>query len=495
MSAAQASPLYRKRTVNISIVSKFVTILGAFLIIFSSMILTIDIYGYSIPFYDEWDAEAYATYVPFLNGQYEFFHLFEPHNGHRIVFTRLSSLILFQLNGGWDPELQMILSAFLHALTGALMVYVVVQEKVKYIDLISLCAIVLVFSIPFSWMSVLVAFQTQFYFMMLFAIVSIIALSNSMYFLGYLFAFCSYLSLTLGAFVLPAFVTGIVVCAINSRSFERKEILHVVFAGAIFFAMILLRSEALADDVYKAQSFVSLSISTIAALWWPFRLSNPLGMLVFLPFLIYLCRSLFYGRPKLLYIVLGAFVLFQIFAMGYFRGADGVPPANRYLTILSFGICANLLCLIEIFKLRSGNVKVLLGLAWLLVVGFGILFAAKLSITVGLPERHAQNITSQAVLSEYLSNTNSSVFEGFDDLEISYNNTERLTEILSDPVVISFLPSTLVPTNVDKLGFFKRILFEFNLLLGSLGVLALALGLYLSFGQVPKQLVIWKFKF
>lgn len=402
--------------------------------------------------------------------------------------------MLFQLNGGWDPELQMILGAYLHALTGVLVIYVIIQEKVNSIDLISLFVIVLVFSIPFSWMSVLVAFQTQFYFMMLFAIVSIIALSNSRYILGYFFAVCSYLSLTLGAFILPAFATGIVVCAINSRSIDRKDILNLVVTGGIFLSMILFRSEAVADDIYKAQSFTSLSISTIAALWWPFRLSNPLGILVFLPFLIYLFWTLFYDRPRILYIALGTFVLLQIFAMGYFRGADGVPPANRYLIILSFGVCVNFLCLIEILKLCTGNAKVLLGLVWLIVVGCGILFAAQLSVTVGLPQRHAQNIESQSVLSEYLIHHDISVFEGYDDLEISYNDIERLTDILSDPVVVSFLPSTLVPTNIDKLVFFKWILFKYNLALGCLGVLALALGIILLFGQIKRQLVVWKFK-
>ncbi len=371
--------------------------------------------------------------------------------------------------------------------------FVVVQDKVKNIDRISLCAIVLVFSIPFSWMSVLVAFQTQFYFMMLFSIVSIIALSNSMYFLGYLFAVCSYLSLTLGAFVLPAFVAGIVVCATKSRSFERKDMLNVVFAGGIFVAMVLFRSEAVADDVYKAQSFTDFSISTIAALWWPFRLSNPLGMLVFLPFLIYLCRSLFYGSPKILYIVLGAFVLFQIFAMGYFRGADGVPPANRYLIILSFGICANLLCLIELFRPRGSFMNLFLAVAWLFAIGFGVLLAAYASLTVGLPERYAQSITSQSILLEYLENRNMSVFEGYEDLEISYNNPERLADILSDPVVNSFLPSTLVPANSGRLGLYKRVLFEYNFAIGSLGVLALVFGIFLLFKQVPNQLVVRKF--
>ena len=42
--------------------------MGAFFIILASMVITIDNYGSPVPFYDEWDADAVALYVPYLRG-------------------------------------------------------------------------------------------------------------------------------------------------------------------------------------------------------------------------------------------------------------------------------------------------------------------------------------------------------------------------------------------------------------------------------------------
>ena len=439
------------------------------------MILTINAYGVSIPFFDEWDAEGYATYVPLVKDEYDFASIFDSHNGHRITSTRLAFLTLFLLNGGWDPELQMTLSAFLHALTGALVVYVIVRNKVEYIDLFSVCAIVLVFSIPFSWMSVLVAFQTQFYFMILFATLSIIFLSDARYFFGYLFSVFSYLSMTPGAFILPAFMIGKVIAA-KDVSALRKDVLYLVAAAGIFLAMILLRTEVSVDDVYSARNIFDFSISTMAALWWPFRLGNVLGVFVYIPMIIYFSRSFFGNRTCIVLAMLGAFLICQIIAMGYFRGAYGVPPANRYLAILSLGICVNMLCLMDILKQSYSLKNLIFSLIWVFVISYGVLMAAHASLTVGLPERHEQNLVAQSVITEFLRDRDESVFAGYSDLDISYNNPERLVDLLSDPIMISILPSALNSANPDRLSSAKHFLFKYNLILMSLGILALHLG-------------------
>ena len=440
------------------------------------MVLTIDAYGFSIPFFDEWDAEGFATYVPLVKDQYDFASIFDSHNGHRITSTRLTFLTLFLLNGGWDPELQMIFSAFLHALTGALVVYVIVRNKVERVDLCSVCAIVLVFSIPFSWMSVLVAFQTQFYFMIFFATLSIFFLSESRHFLGYLFSVFSYLSMTPGAFILPAFIIGKVIAVTDFRALGRREVLHLMIASGIFLTMLLLRKEVTVDDAYSAQNIFDFSISTMAALWWPFRLSNVLGVFVYIPMLIYFSRSFFGNSMRIVLAILGVFVILQIIAMGYFRGADGVPPANRYLTILSLGICVNMLCLMDILKQRFSLKTLFFGSIWVIVVSYGVLMAARASLTAGLPERYEQNLVAQSIITEFLIDGNESVLVGYSDLEISYNDPERLVDLLSDPVMVSILPSTLNPANPDRLNSAKNFLFRYNPVLMSLGILALCIG-------------------
>jgi len=264
--------------------------LGAFAIIFSSMVFVIDVYGLSIPFHDEWDAEAYAVYAPLLQGNYGFWNLFDPHNGHYIIFTRLSAIALFAWNSGWDPELQMILGAFLHALTGMFVVCIILRKHSELLDWFAVFAAVVLFSIPFSWMSILVAFQTQFYFMLLFAVLALQALCESRRATGYFLSICSYLSMSGGAFVLPAFalVAGFRMC--REKAVGAKQAFDILVPMMIFLMMILCRSDANADELYSARNVLDFALSTGAALSWPFRPSHFVGILVFAPLCYVLAR-------------------------------------------------------------------------------------------------------------------------------------------------------------------------------------------------------------
>jgi hypothetical protein len=69
----------------------------------------IDRYGSPTPFWDQWDAEGDFLYPRFLGGTLHFSDLIAPHAEHRILATRLwSLLLLLELEGYWDPTLQML---------------------------------------------------------------------------------------------------------------------------------------------------------------------------------------------------------------------------------------------------------------------------------------------------------------------------------------------------------------------------------------------------
>ncbi len=447
--------------------------LGAFAIIFSSMVFVIDVYGLSIPFHDEWDAEAYAVYAPLLQGNYGFWNLFDPHNGHYIIFTRLSAIALFAWNSGWDPELQMILGAFLHALTGMFVVCIILRKHSELLDWFAVFAAVVLFSIPFSWMSILVAFQTQFYFMLLFAVLALQALCESRRATGYFLSICSYLSMSGGAFVLPAFalVAGFRMC--REKAVGAKQAFDILVPMMIFLMMILCRSDANADELYSARNVLDFALSTGAALSWPFRPSHFVGILVFAPLCYVLARSFTGKRAPDIYLAIGVFVLCQILAMALFRGASGISPANRYVVILSLGLCVNILCAVEILKAiprpRSARKGTFLIVGWLVIAIHGALFAGYQSFAAGLPERHEQNQLARSLILEYLASDDPAVFEGYEALEISYDNPERLAALLSDPAIRSVLPSELTASNQDRLAGAKNLLYRSKAVLLLLG--------------------------
>src|SRR5580700_8459600 len=85
-----------------------------FLAALGGQLWTVWLYGSPIPIWDQWD-EAYDVFKPWLEGHLTWGILVAPDNNHRILLTRLLDLGLIQLNGRWDPLLQMTVNAFIHA--------------------------------------------------------------------------------------------------------------------------------------------------------------------------------------------------------------------------------------------------------------------------------------------------------------------------------------------------------------------------------------------
>ena len=61
------------------------------------------------------DRRGGGLYVPFNEGCLSWRQIAALHNEHRVVFTRLLALGLLSLNGQWDPQLQQVVNAGLHA--------------------------------------------------------------------------------------------------------------------------------------------------------------------------------------------------------------------------------------------------------------------------------------------------------------------------------------------------------------------------------------------
>ena len=142
----------------------FFILAGVFFSIFASKLFLIAHFGSGIPFWDQWDAEAYGLLVPFLEGRLGWGDLLAPHNEHRIMLTRLFVLGLFLLNGQWDPLLEMVAQAALHA--GVLAFFVALcRSFLRQCSWIGFALLtVLIYCIPFSYENTLWGFQSQFYF-------------------------------------------------------------------------------------------------------------------------------------------------------------------------------------------------------------------------------------------------------------------------------------------------------------------------------------------
>ncbi len=472
----------RKYILNLE--SKYFIALGIFLIVFSAIAVTINIYGVSMPFYDEWDAEAAAMYSNLETKSYSFGNIFDSHNGHRIVFTRITQYILYFLNGGWDPELQLFVNAFLHALTAAFLFVFVSAHQNRTENIFSAIAVLILFAIPFSWMSILVPFQTQFYYMIFFSIISMYGLCENKYLLGIIFALFAYMSMTPGAFVLPAYIVTALIGCIREKSICKKDIFTLILIGLLFLLFVLMQGSDTSTSSYSSHSVRDFLVSLIAAFWWPFNASQLAGVVVHLPIAALTLKALRESAVPKLYLAIAWFVWLQLIAMALFRGAGGVPPANRYWELLLIGMVINLISAIHlIYKSEKNLAKNALFCLWLSIATVGMYQLAVESLTTGLQTRMTQNQTALAMVAEFTETGDETVFDGFEGLDISYPDKERLITLLRNPNVASILPTSITKLGTNQLAWFKSIIFQLSWLIAAIGTLLFSAGILKAFNK------------
>jgi len=128
-----------------------------------------------VPFWDEWTATADLILKPYCKGQVPWEAIWEPHNGHRIVLTRLWEIGWFSVLGQWDPTVVASLNSIL--LTAAEFGFVcwialAWPARAQVLWLIGSTAIL---AVPYGYENLLVAFQSQFHFLIVLGLIAICA--------------------------------------------------------------------------------------------------------------------------------------------------------------------------------------------------------------------------------------------------------------------------------------------------------------------------------
>jgi hypothetical protein len=192
-------------------VSPVVPVLGGCLtIMFGAKLWLISQYGTTVPFWDQWNAEGGILYKPYFDGTLRLSALLAPHNEHRIFFSRILALALLVLDRRWDPPLQMIVNAALHvAAIGALLAMLARGLRLQSVAALALFTAAFLV-VPFAWENTIGAFQSPFYFYLLFVILAVWAHGSAWslsWITATLLAVASFFSLSSGAltpFVLAA---------------------------------------------------------------------------------------------------------------------------------------------------------------------------------------------------------------------------------------------------------------------------------------------------
>ncbi|MEN9799830.1 MAG: hypothetical protein RL653_3527 [Pseudomonadota bacterium] len=405
--------------------------------------------GGGLPYWDQWDAEGAHLLKPWLDGTWEPSALLAPHNEHRVLWTRLAVLGLFEANGRqWDNLPAALFNAGLAGvLWGGL--WAAVARGLGTASRVGLAVTVLAMSwLPFGWENSLLGFNTHFFLLMLgaLALTWLAAGQEDRPVRG---GAALGLVAAVSAFTMASSVVscvsaaGVVALRVAWGSLRiRTALAWVGVLGAAAWMTWAFVPVVPGHAPLKASSAAEWALAFRRAAAWPAEGPWGLGALMWAPVLLLgarCWRSRRAGDGALRVLGLAAWVLGQAAAMAYARGHGFQEVSSRYTDLLAVGVVANLGAAWRLWEEGARGTW-----SWLPLAGTSLVAAAGLvrhapgdlaaARTYGQTgERHA------AVVREYLRTGDFQVLaEAGGDLP--YPDAERLRQLLDTPSLRGVLP-------------------------------------------------------
>lgn len=432
-------------------------VLSLLLTIVGFNLLLVQYAGFPQPVWDQWDAQALNLYAPYLQGNLSIYSLFEPHNEHRIFNTRLLSLLLLEVNGQWDPLLEMFVNVILHVVLLFILVRTLSGVSRDKVFIGSMVLGAVIWTLPFGWDNLLSGFQSQFYFLAIFSVLSIyFFVSAEVYkkawWVSLIMAILAVLSMASGLLVFPILIALSLLQILRSKKYSVKTLSALFFIVVVFIICLSLMHEVPGHEELKAKSIVSFVISLMRSLAWPFINEPWLVILLYSPLLIMLATLLKTKRLQgsdIYMLAIACWVVLQAAAIAYSRGGVGNAPLSKYMDLLKIGLLLNgvaLFRLVEFLKPMSEKAKSIgkiYYLTWfaLAILGMFSLFSGGVHQEIKLQKFYG-DIQLQA-LQKFIFDNDDSLIVNQPFRHIPYPNDKHLMMVLSDETIRSIMPPEL----------------------------------------------------
>ena len=433
---------------------------AVFALILGAKLRMIERYGSDLPYWDQWDAEGDNLYRPYLEKQLAAAALFQPHNEHRIFFTRVFALGLFEANDRqWDARVQLVANAVLHAGIALLLLALALRVLPALPAGAFAGVAVLFFGMDVSWENTLSGLQATFYFLLLFSVLhlggTLLARPRS---LGWWLAPLAGLAtlFSMGSGLLSALallsVTGLRV--VRDRKLTREDAFVLAANAAIATAGWLLKTDVPGHAMLKAPNFLVWLDAWTHQLAWPMTATGtawyaPLGLVPPLALLAAYVRRKIDGPLALTLLGASTWTLLQTMAIAYARGATEQGYSSRYTDTLALGVLLNLLSLAYLTTQARAPRRRRLGLAlttlFTLICLWGLRRESVSSydgILRHLPEVNAARI---AAVRGYLFNRDPAFFTKTPWNELPYPSVDRLAKLLDSSILRPLLPASVRP--------------------------------------------------
>lgn len=430
-----------------------------FALVVGCRLLLIDHYASDVPILDQWDAEGAFLLKPFVEGSLHLGDLFAAHNEHRIVLTRLWTLLWYWLNGQWDPRLEIVANAFLFGFISVLVAVALARifGGRKYAAII--IAVTLWAGLPYAQENTLWGFQSCFYFLIGLSLAAIWCLASDRnrvcYWIGAVAALAACFTMASG------FLCGVAVLVVQLLRFYRQRLdaRQLVAASALPLAIVAIGLATRATVPHHA-AFVAPSVGLWFAhfarcMAWPFCDWPVMALLMYLPVVALTLRyaqrsrqlTIEYATGCELLIAVASWVVLQAAAISYGRAGYDVRVMSRYMDLLAIGAMVNFFALLALGAQASTTRLRVATAAWAVVVIVG---ATLTSYAQLFPQRGRRTYMQNAinVARAYLATHDKPLLHTSEPLPIPYPDADRIANLLDDVSIQRMLPVSLRPALV-----------------------------------------------
>jgi len=433
-----------------------VWLLALFLVVLGAQLWVVQLYGSPLPMWDQW-YEADAFFRPWAEGHLTWRQFFEPFNEHRILFTRLLDLGVIELNGRWEPMLQMTINAFIHAafacgLAGCLWKFL--GRKNGWL----VCSLLApFFALPYAAENALWPMNSQLYFMSLGWLVTLAGLGfgkpgGLWWWFGLVAAFMGLFTMASGLFA-PVAVGGLVVLrALKARRLDKGNLITFVCCLAVAGLGSALRVTMEADQPLRAHSLMEFSSALARNLTWPFFRAPAMLCLMPLPlaFLLALYFRSNFPEPRAaeFLLVLGLWGGLQSAGLAYGRANYGdIIPASRYMDVLNIFVIASLFALVRFAQSGWPGrfpkwVMRLLPLVFAGIIFFGLCRISQIVVDNLLLPTRMMNLMAEERVETFRATGD---VHGFREPPTVRPDPEVVLEVLRDTNLQAILPDACLP--------------------------------------------------
>ncbi|WP_369976999.1 hypothetical protein [Xanthomonas bundabergensis] len=433
------------------------------LVALAARLLYIEHFAVSMPFWDQWDGEGDNLLRPLLSGSLGLAELWHAHNEHRILPTKLVTLASYLATGQWNNIYEARISAAIYAMIPALLVWHGMRIGASLLARLLLVAVAICAAVlPYAWENFLVGFQSQFYFLILFAVlaVSLAAAKHDRWIvIGGVVALSVVSALTMASGLLTpvAAAATYALAALLLPGRKWPPVLAVCVLMAIAVAAYKSMPVIPQHAAMRAQSALELFGGLARVLSWPVRGMYAPALLLWLPGLLGLALTLHakpVGKTDITMAGLLAWGGLQAVAIAYGRGHDLVELSPRYTEILIPGLFANAWFAVRLLQLRRpfpvwaqrGTYAIVALFALTVFGGWAERFHVDMAALHGRHE--ATQAQAQSVL-YYVASKDDVSFES-GQLPLPYPNSQRLHQLLNDPYLLQALSGSDQPRPLES---------------------------------------------